>query len=211
MPTIPQLAPSASDITQSVKRAKIILVVWSAAALAVTASGAYNDVPAPVIQVTIVGLTLALTLCWIISKPFCEWTLSLNLRTLVLFQAWRVIPGCLFLYNFYQLGKLPFQFAVIGGIGDIVVAVTAPLAALLADPKSPAKLRALMVWQIFALFDLLMVIRAALINGLRDSASMMPLTHFPLSLLPTLLVPLTLFVHLITMAQIRKRLTTANQ
>jgi hypothetical protein len=100
---------------------------------------------------------------------------------------------------------------VIGGIGDILVAVTAPLAALLADPKSPTKLRALMVWQILALFDLLMVIRAGLVNGLRNPASMMPLTHFPLSLLPTLLVPLTLFVHLITMAQIRKRLDTANQ
>jgi len=187
--------------------AKIVLAVWFTAALAVTASGTYNDVPAPVIQISIVGLTLALILCWIFSKPFCEWTLSLNLRALVLFQAWRVIPGALFLYYFYKLGQLPFQFAVICGIGDILVAVTAPLAALLADPKSPAKLRALMFWQIFALFDLLMVIRAGLINGLRDGSSMMPLTHFPLSLLPTLLVPLTLFVHLISMAQIRKWLT----
>src|SRR5437879_2818699 len=192
------------------RRYKIIFAIWTAAALLVTASGLYNDVPAPAIQGSIAGLTLALVLCWTISKPFCQWTLSLNLRALVLFQSWRVIPGCLFLYNFYELGKLPFQFAVVGGIGDILVAATAPLAALLADPKSPPKLRALMVWQILALFDLLMVIRAGLVNGLRDSASMMPLTHFPLSLLPTLLVPLTLFVHLITMAQVRRKLITSN-
>ncbi|MCU1286927.1 MAG: hypothetical protein JWO13_3277 [Acidobacteriales bacterium] len=188
------------------KAPKIILAIWSAAALAVTASGIYNDVPAPAIQGTIAGLTLALVLCWVISKPFCAWTLSLNLRALVLFQCWRVIPGSMFLYYYYELGKLPFQFAVVGGIGDILVGITAPLAAILADARSTAKLRALMVWQVFALFDLLMVIRAGLVNGLHDPQSMMPLTHFPLSLLPTLLVPLTLFVHLITMAQIRQTL-----
>jgi len=188
---------------------KIILAIWSAAALAVTASGAYNDVPAPAIQASIAGLTIALVVSWIISKSFCAWTLSLNLRALVLFQSWRVIPGSMFLYYYYELGKLPYQFAVVGGIGDILVAVTAPFAALLADAKSPAKLRALMVWQVFALFDLLMVIRAGLVNGLRDPQSMMPLTHFPLSLLPTLLVPLTLFVHLVTIAQIRQMLVSS--
>jgi hypothetical protein len=55
-----------------------------------------------------------------------------------------------------------------------------------------------------------MVIRAGLVNGLHNPASMMPLTHFPLSLLPTLLVPLTLFVHLITMAQIRRKQLAAD-
>ena len=68
-----------------------------------------------------------------------------DLRALVLFQCWRVIPGSMFLYYYYELGKLPFQFAVIGGIGDILVAVTAPFAAILAGKNSPAKLRALSV------------------------------------------------------------------
>jgi hypothetical protein len=195
--------------SSAAKRARIILTIWTTAALAVTASGAYNDVPAPAIQGSIAGLTIALVLCWIFFKPFCEWTLSLNLRALVLFQCWRVIPGSMFLYYYYQLGQLPYQFAVIGGYGDIIVAVTAPFAALLTIPNSRTALRALFIWQLLALVDLLMVIRAGFVNGLLNPASMMPLTHFPLSLLPTLLVPLTLFVHLISLAQIRRKLLTA--
>jgi hypothetical protein len=195
-----------AKVTNTGKRAKTLLAIWAIAALAVTLSGAYNDVPAPAIQGSIAGLTLALVLCFAISRSFREWTLSLSLRGLVLFQSWRVIPGGLFLYYFYLLGKLPFQFAVIGGIGDILVAVTAPLAAMLAVRESRPKLLALMVWQVCALADLLMVIRAGLVNGLQNPPSMMPLTHFPLSLLPTILVPLTLFVHLITIAQIRELL-----
>jgi hypothetical protein len=190
------------------KRAKAVLAIWAVAALAVTVSGAYNNVPAPAIQGSIAGLTLALVLYFAISRSFREWTLSLSLRGLVLFQSWRVIPGGLFLYYFYSLGKLPFQFAVVGGIGDCIVALTAPLAAMLAVRDSRPKLRGLLVWQFLALADLLMVIRAGLVNGLRNPPSMMPLTHFPLSLLPTILVPLTLFVHLITIAQIRRSLVT---
>jgi hypothetical protein len=189
------------------KKVAVVLVVWTVIALAATVSGAYNNVPGPAIQGTIGGLTLALVLCWIISKPFCEWTLSLNLRALVLFQCWRVIPGSMFLYYYYRLGQLPYQFAVIGGYGDIIVAITAPFAAMLAITNSRVALRFLFIWQLLALTDLLMVIRAGLVNGLHNPASMMPLTHFPLSLLPTLLVPLTLLVHLISIAQIRRKLS----
>jgi membrane associated rhomboid family serine protease len=61
-----------AEQSSATKRYKIILAIWTAAALAVTASGLYNEVPAPAIQGSIAGLTLALVLFWLISKPFCE-------------------------------------------------------------------------------------------------------------------------------------------
>ena len=62
------------------------------------------------------------------------------------------------------------------------------------------------MWQVFALTDLVLVIRAAIVGNLHDPWLMEPLKQFPLALLPTLLVPLTLFIHLVSLAQIQREL-----
>jgi hypothetical protein len=203
MSSAPQLAPQLSDTGGRVRG---VLVIWSVIAVAVTVTGVYEHVPPLGVQATIASLTLAQLACYAISRNFREWTLSICMKRLVLFQSWRILPGLAFLYYYYALSKFTFQFAVVGGIGDSLVALTVPLAHMLVEPRTKARWAGLLGWQIFALTDLILVIRAAVVGNLRDPWLMEPLKQFPMALIPTILVPLTLFIHFISLAQIQREL-----
>ena len=53
--------------------------------------------------------------------------------------------------------------------------------------------------------DILFVVVTAARLGLADPASMMELTHLPLSLLPTFLVPLIIASHVVVFVRVRQR------
>ena len=104
-----------------------ILAFWVSAAVVISFSGALRDVQMPRPQLLIVVLTLALVAAFAVSERLRSWAFSLDLARLTVFHMWRVIPGVAFLV-LYQHGKLPYGFAVPAGIGDILIAVTAPWA-----------------------------------------------------------------------------------
>jgi hypothetical protein len=205
MASATQLSPLNSD--SLVKRVRGIVIIWSVIAVAVTVTGLYAKVPPLAVQVTIASLTLAQILCFALIRSFREWTLQICMKRMVLFQSWRILPGLSFLYFYYSLGKFTFDFAVVGGIGDSLVALTVPFAHMLVEPRSKARWLRLLGWQLFALTDLVLVIKSAIVGNLQNPATMEPLRHFPMSLIPTILVPLTLFIHLISLAQIKRQLT----
>jgi hypothetical protein len=204
MASATQLSPLNND--NIAKRVRGVLVIWSVVAVAITGTGLYAQVPPLAVQLTIAGLTLAQIACFILSRSFREWTLQICMKRLVLFQSWRILPGLAFLYFYYSLGKFTFDFAVVGGIGDSVVALTVPFAHVLVEPRTKVRWRGLLGWQLFALTDLVLVIKSAVIANLQNPATMEPLLHFPMSLIPTILVPLTLFIHFISLAQIKREL-----
>ena len=204
MSSAPQLARQQNNVALRVRG---ILVMWSIFAFAITVSGLYAQVPPLGVQLTIASLTLAQILCFAFIRTFREWTLQICMKRLVLFQTWRILPGLAFLYFYYSLGKFTFDFAVVGGIGDSLVAITVPFAHMLVEPREKQDWQKLLVWQLASLMDLVFVIRAAVIGILHSPAAMEPLRHFPLALLPTILVPLTLFIHFISLAQIKRELS----
>src|SRR5439155_21202291 len=91
-------------------------------------------------------------------------------------------------------GELPFAFAAPAGSGDIIVATLAVLLLALSGPRNRSLL---IIWNTIGLIDILFVIMTALRLGLEDWRSMHALREFPLSLLPTFLVPLILVSHLL--------------
>jgi len=96
----------------------------------------------------------------------------------------------------HHRGELPYAFAVPGGWGDIVVAFFALVVALV--PFAPAfRLRAVRIWNVVGLVDLVLVVFTAARLGLADPQSIRALTHLPLSLLPTFLVPILIATHII--------------
>lgn len=185
---------------------RLILALWAVAALVVGFSGVLTGYPVRVAQAIGASLTLAQVLYFALSKSFREEALDWNLRTLTLFQSWRIIPGALFLYYFYALGQLPFSFAVIGGYGDILVGLTAIPICPLGNADRPHLLKILLGWQLVGLLDLLFVIRSAFVASLSDPNIMRPLTRLPLVLLPLILVPITLFAHFVSITQLARRL-----
>jgi hypothetical protein len=117
-----------------------------------------------------------------------------DLRSVIAMHLTRFI-GIYFLV-LYARGLLPFDFAVLGGWGDIAIAATAVLWLVLT--REPAAHRGLLLlWNLCGLVDILFVIATAARMAAADPASMGPLRTLPLSLLPTFLVPLIIASHVL--------------
>src|SRR5207302_9377800 len=104
------------------------------------------------------------------------------------------VPGAAFL-GLSQYGLLPWQFAVVGGIGDIVVGLLAPAAAMAARSKAQLARAAVLFFSVVGFVDLAFVLRGAYASTLADPSSMHLIRALPLGLLPTFAVPLMLAAH----------------
>ncbi len=169
----------------------LIGFVWFVIALAVGASGRLALLAPARLQFLLVALTAALIVAGATVPTFRSWLAGVDLRTVIALHLSRFI-GVYFLV-LYARGLLPFDFAVLGGWGDIVIAGSALLWLVLA--REPVAHRSLLwVWNLCGLADILFVVVAARM-ALADPASMGPLRMLPLSLLPTFLVPIIIASH----------------
>jgi hypothetical protein len=152
------------------------------------------------------ALVIALLSCYRASRSFRDWALTVDLRYLVSFHLTRFV-GVYFLY-LYSHRELPYEFAVPGGVGDIVVALVA-IIVLVAPQKNPAIPKMYRLWNILGFVDILLVVFTAARLALANPASMKTLTHLPLSLLITFLVPIIIATHLLIFVRL-KRMQTAS-
>ena len=118
--------------------------------------------------------------------------MKVDLRWLVLLHLTRFVGFYFFLLC--SRGELPFVFAAPAGTGDIIVAALAVLLLVLSDARNWT---ILIIWNTIGLTDILFVVMLALRLGLQDRQSMHALREFPLSLLPTFLVPLIIVSHIL--------------
>ncbi len=129
---------------------------------------------------------------------------SISLPLLVGAHVWRYV-GLGFVIAFL-MGKLPAQFGIPEGLGDITAAVfSLPLALALRQGK-PVR-TAFIAWNIFGLVDLLSAITVGALYSegsfgvLRTGISTALMTTFPVSLIPTFFVPLFILLHLLALAR----------
>jgi hypothetical protein len=155
----------------------------------------------PAIPALVLGLSALLVYLYFRVAPVRAWADSLDLRAIVLFHVTRFV-GIYFLV-LYRRGELPYDFAVKGGIGDIIVA-TAALPLALAPLTDATRHRALVIWNVVGLIDILLVAATAARLNLADPLQMRALTYLPLSLLPTFLVPLIIASHVVLFARLAK-------
>ncbi|HLE24696.1 MAG TPA: hypothetical protein VI935_03490 [Thermodesulfobacteriota bacterium] len=180
----------------------IAVITWLLLALVVGKYRLLATFAPPFPQVVLFGLTLILLLlCWKLSV-FRNWVFNLDIRVLVLVHLSRFI-GIYFLILHSQ-GELPYAFAVPGGLGDIAVATTAIFVSLISSASGVKGFRILLIWNVFGLLDILFVIAAAGRLGMADPGSINALTRLPLSLLPTFLVPIIIFTHIIIFVRLVK-------
>jgi len=170
------------------------LLWWLLAAVTVGKFQLLQRLPPAAIPAIILLITAGLVGLYFRFNPVRTWIDSLSLRTLVLVHVTRFV-GVYFLILHHR-GELPYAFAVPGGWGDIVVAFFALVVAL--APFAPAfRLRAIRIWNVAGLVDLALVVFTAARLGLADPQSIRALTHLPLSLLPTFLVPILVATHIV--------------
>lgn len=142
---------------------------------------------------------------------FRDFALALDLRLLTAIRSWRVIVGMfLFLWAF-DLRPAPFAFPA--GLGDVAVGVAAVFVQRAIVDEAPDWRRKVLLLNLGGLVDFV----GAFATGIPTSDSALGILAgdgsdrwasmgaMPLSLIPTLAVPLWAILHLISLLQLRER------
>jgi hypothetical protein len=179
----------------------VILILLGWLCFAVGLASWFHSASAPAVAATVWTLTaLVLLACWKII-PIRVWALNVDVSWPVLLHLTRLFAGAYFLV-LCQRGQLPCAFARVAGWGDIVVAILA-LAVVGALRTDFAK-SLLLIWNTLGLIDIIFVVFSAFRFGLKDWQSMHALREFPLSLLPTFVVPLVIASHVLIFARLAR-------
>jgi len=178
----------------------MFLAGWLAAAVVAGATGRVERLLPPVPQVIILGLTLGLVLATVLHRGLREWAAQVSLRGFVAFHLTRFV-GIVFLV-LQADGKLPREFAVSAGWGDIIAAVGA-LGIVLFQAKPESRPWVLMLWNAYGLADILSVVFTATRIALTQPVALIELLRFPLSLVPTFVVPMLIASHVLIFWRLR--------
>ena len=168
------------------------MVVWLAVACVAGVSGRVAALRPPQPQIVIAALSVALILSGLLLPGLRAWLREVNLRGFVAFHITRFV-GIVFLMMSAR-GALSPEWAVPACWGDIAVATGALLIAVfLREPETRPDL--VRLWNLIGLIDIVAVVVTAARIGIRDPESMALLLRFPMSLVPTFIVPIVLATH----------------
>jgi hypothetical protein len=182
-----------------------MLALWAVVESALARQGFFQ--PPDVQSVPPIGINLAVVLL-ILGASLAA---SRSLRHLLSRQAslirlhlWR-FEGIVFLILMMQ-GQVPALWALPAGIGDILVAATAPWVARRVD-TARGRRRAI-IWNLLGMADLIVAVGLGIMTNpgpaqvFHTSPTAEMLTRFPLALVPTFLVPLAFTLHVISLSQL---------
>ena len=181
------------------------LAAWAAIATAAARQGLLQ--PRDPGSFPPVGVALAGTL----GALAASLALSPSLRGLLTRQAalvrlhlWR-LEGLVFLLLMVQ-GQVPALWALPAGVGDVLVAATAPWIASRID--TPRGRRRAVAWNLLGMADLIVAVGLGIMTNpgpagvFHTTPTSELLTRFPLVLVPTFLVPLAFTLHVISLWQL---------
>jgi hypothetical protein len=187
-----------------------ILLGWLAAAITLGAMGVYhvNASDVPTIQYGILlPILIGVLMIWrsettkrIIAAVPQQWLVSV--------QLYRAL-GVIFLI-LYAAGKLPGQFALPAGVGDIAIGLLAPIVGF-AYARAPRKAGGLVAaWNVFGILDLIVAVGTGFMTApsrfvpfeVQPTSELM--TVLPMVLIPLYLVPLSIVLHLASLAKLRR-------
>jgi hypothetical protein len=158
--------------------------------------------------VAILGPAAIAAILYRASPAFRDMVLDLDLRWLTALQAWRV-GGIAFIAVGAQ-GLLPPLFAYSAGYGDVATGVIAVFAAMALIDGAPGWRTRLLALNAFGLADLAVAVSTGVLTSqgplglLMGEIGTQALQHYPLSLIPTFLVPASILLHLASLAQLRR-------
>ena len=201
---------SSRDQGRAARISAVILFGWFGAAIALGSLGVYRGGSdrVPTIQYGLLVPILIGALLILRSSTLARVLDAVPQHWLIGVQSYRVL-GIIFLV-LYGAGKLPGVFAWPAGLGDVLVGVLAPVVALTyaRGPRDNADL--VSAWNIFGIVDLIV----AVTTGFTSSPSPFQLfafdrpneliSAFPLVLIPTYLVPVSVLLHLASLAKLHR-------
>jgi len=188
-----------------------VVLAWFAIAEWLGRANAYWAVthnPVPTIQFGIM-IPIAIGLYGLIRAPrFARLVEAVPLWALVGVQLYRTL-GAMFLVLWLD-GRLPWQFALPAGIGDIATGVLAMVVAVLLAVGAQGAQRAAYLWCLFGIADLVVAVTTGaltspgIMNLLSREAPNLLITAFPLVMVPTFAVPLSIILHGLTLWRLQR-------
>lgn len=189
-----------------------IMLAWLGAVLALSLAGKFDAPPGAPPLANLLALLIPI-LIYAIDRRFLNSRLlsgihNLDVSTTIYLQTLRVV-GVVFLIA-YANGHLPSGFALPAGLGDVAVGLAAPWVAGNLMAGKPYAIALARLWNYLGLFDLVDAVSMGVthtyspIGIFAQSVSMHPLTQYPLSLIPTWIVPLAILLHLRSLQGLRQ-------
>jgi hypothetical protein len=175
----------------SVRRLVVLLLFWGLAAAVAGSVGLIAHLPSLVVPLSVLGMSVALSVALGRVRWLQDAIASIGVRTLLAAHLVRFI-GAYFIWLYAQ-GRLPQEFAMRAGWGDIVAAAGAAL--LLAWPRSPSFRPALLIWNVIAMLDLFVAVGTAGWLNVTRPGSMAEIANLPLALVPLFFVPVLMASH----------------
>jgi hypothetical protein len=185
-----------------------IAVIWLALAVVAGASGFLGRLPFPGPQVIILALTALTIAAGLVPGRARAWIESLPIQWLVGINVFRLIGG-IFLFLAAQ-GQMSPIFAARAGWGDIATALLAVALVTIGAPRTPQRRLLFHAWNAFGLLDLVVAVgTATAVTLAHTTPGMAPILAFPLSLVPTVAVPIFLANHVFIYRRLRAAGRTA--
>lgn len=182
-----------------------MLLLWAALAAVLAYRGFFHpqeaeSVPRVGINLVVVLVLLAVSLASSTSLR----RLLTRQENLIRLHLWR-FAGLLFLVLMVR-GEMPALWALPAGIGDILVAATAPWIARHVDEVGGR--RRAIIWNLLGMADLIVAVGLGVMTSpgpahvFNTAPTSELITHFPLALVPTFLVPLAFTLHVVSLSQL---------
>jgi hypothetical protein len=198
-----------------------VLIGWVAVAQYLGAANTYfatADTAEAGVPTILFGLLIPLAVAAIAlwrSESIARLVSAIPLHWLVAAQVYRVAGG-IFLVLWAD-GRLPWQFALPAGIGDVATGSAAVVVAALLAQNAIGAHRATYAWCLFGIADLIVAITMGAMTSpgrahlLAFEAPNLLMSSYPLVMVPTFAVPLALMLHGLVLWRLRRGAASAKR
>lgn len=178
------------------------LLAWLAAALYLGSANVYfaaADNAAPFILFGLLTPLIIAAVAFRLTGNLASLVSAIPLHWIVAAQIYR-IGGGIFLVLWAD-GRLPWQFALPAGIGDVMTGCFAVVVARMLARNAAGARRAAFAWCLFGIADLVVAVTMGALTSpglphlLALDAPNLLITSYPLVMVPTFAVPLALMLH----------------
>ena len=191
----------------------VVFIGWEAVASYLAAANTYLATieNPPAVPTILFGLLMPLAVAAIAlwqSESIAKLVAAIPLYWLVAAQVYRIEGGIFLLL--WADGRLPWQFALPAGIGDVTTGIFAVVVAAQLARNAPGAYRATYAWCLFGIADLVVAIAMGAMTSpgrahlLAFDAPNLLMTAYPLVMVPTFAVPLALMLHGLVLWRLRR-------
>jgi hypothetical protein len=188
-----------------------VLIAWLIVAQYLGSTNTYFATSENAVPTVLFGLLIPLIIAATslrLSGSLASLAAAIPLHWLVAAQIYR-IGGGIFLVLWAD-GRLPWQFALPAGIGDVATGFLAVGVAVLLAQKAPGALRAAYSWCLFGIADLVVAVTMGAMTSpgrahlFAFDAPNLLISSYPLVMVPTFAVPLALMLHGLVLWRLRR-------